>query len=327
MAQFLILLAGILQEIPTPSDSLPIKLTETEVVSTLDGTPQKIVYSVPERRLGPTLVFLHSWSGDYQQDNARWAKLAQSRGWAFLHPNFRGVNDHPEACGSRLARQDIIDALDWLLKKYPLDRNQVFLAGTSGGGHMTMLMAGYFPDRFAAASAWVGISDLTEWHRFHTREEKGRYAEMIEKSCGGPPGTSFEVDREYWERSPIHHLKRSGKLPIDIHAGIQDGKAGSVPFQHSIFAFNELAISRKGKPVSNREINELNSQGFLSIPTETDLEPDPDYGRKIHLRRHAPHGARLTIFEGGHEGLPPEAFRWFDQQIKQTTVDSKRPIN
>ena len=39
-------------------------------------------------------------------------------------------------------RQDILDAVDWVLKRYPVDEKRIYLTGTSGGGHMSMLMAG-----------------------------------------------------------------------------------------------------------------------------------------------------------------------------------------
>ncbi len=89
-----------------------------------------------------------------------------SRGWAFVEPNFRGVNDHPEACGSALARQDILDSIDWIQTQRPIDSQRIYLAGISGGGHMTMLMVAWHPDRFSAASAWVGSATWPSGTRF-----------------------------------------------------------------------------------------------------------------------------------------------------------------
>ena len=77
------------------------------------------------------------------QDHSEWLREAVNRQWVFIEPNFRGVNDHSEACGSTLARQDVLDAIDWALELGIADRERIYLAGVSGGGHMTMMMAAF----------------------------------------------------------------------------------------------------------------------------------------------------------------------------------------
>ena len=157
-------------------DELPV-LKEIEVESSQDGTLQPSRVWAPESAVDsrtPLLVSLHTWSSDYRQDRSRWLAEAASRGWIYIQPNFRGRNDHPEACGSHLAQHDVLDALDWCLAEYEVDTERIYLAGVSGGGHMTMLMAGRYPAMWAAASAWVGISDLAAWHRKHAGDRNGR---------------------------------------------------------------------------------------------------------------------------------------------------------
>ena len=146
---------------------------------------------------------LHTWSGGLEQRLPKMEQEAERRGWIYLFPHFRGPNSTPEACGSEMAQQDILDARNWVLKRYPVDKRRIYLSGASGGGHMTMLMAGRHPQAWTAASAWVGISDLAAWHKRHA---KGRYGQMVRQSCGGPPGASDEVDRQYKLRSPLTWL-------------------------------------------------------------------------------------------------------------------------
>lgn len=301
-----------------PSYQVP-KLSELIVPSSMDGTPQPSLFWAPERAASestPLLVFLHSWSGDYRQDNAAWQQEAVKRGWCYLHPNFRGVNRQPEACGSRLARQDVIDAIDALNKQLKVDSRRVYLAGTSGGGHMAMLMASYFPERFAAVSAWVGIADLVDWHDFHVKEGKpDRYAIMTRDSLGGPPGTSAAVDAQYRERSPLYHLSRSGHLPIELAAGVKDGKTGSVPIRHSLRAFNVLAAARNAASIPEADIETLWNEGRLAKPQPGDESDDESLGRAVLLRRHAG-SARVTIFDGGHEGLARPACEWLARHAR-----------
>ena len=58
------------------------------------------------------LVFLHTWSGSIEQGPLL-IGLAKQRGWVMVAPDFRGINDHPEACASDLASQDIVDAVEY----------------------------------------------------------------------------------------------------------------------------------------------------------------------------------------------------------------------
>lgn len=300
-------------------------LSEFTVRSTLDGTDQPSMLWAPTRAANeatPLFVVLHTWSGDYRQNNDDWLREAAERQWIYLHPNFRGPNTRPQACGSRLARQDVLDAVDHVIAKFRVDESRIYLAGASGGGHMTMLMAAYYPRRFSAASAWVGISDLALWHRFHTKDGKpGRYAQMVEASCGGVPGASRQVDAEYRARSPIFHLQHVGKLPIELSAGVNDGHVGSVPIHHSLWAFNEIAKAGGYVPVSTKEMDELWTNRRLSTPRDSDRRVDSAYDRKIRLRRRAG-PARVTIFVGGHEGLPHAAADWLARHRRATRAVS-----
>jgi pimeloyl-ACP methyl ester carboxylesterase len=311
------------------ADELPA-LTEIKITSSIDGTKQPSLLWAPEStkaKQAPLLVLLHTWSGSYKQNNSAWQAEAVKRGWIYLHPNFRGPNNRPEACGSKLARQDILDAIDHVIANYKVDESRVYLAGASGGGHMTMLMAGYYPERFSAASAWVGISDLAEWYRFHTKDGKpGNYAQMTSNSCGGAPGESKKIDSEYKARSPIFNLHRVGDLPIELCAGVKDGKTGSVPIQHSLNAFNVIVKANSHSRIPQSEIDELWEKGRLSKPGEDDQGRDKRYGREIFLRRNAG-PARITIFDGGHEDIPPAGISWLEKHQRKTRKTDARRHN
>lgn len=300
-------------------------LTETRIVSSLDRAEQSVLYWAPEKartETVPMLVFLHSWSGNYQQKNDKWLREAVARNWVYLHADFRGPNNSPKACGSRFARQDILDAMDWATTTFQIDRDRVYLAGTSGGGHMAMLMAGHHPDRFSAVSAWVGISDLAEWYAFHSRDGKpGRYAQMVLNSLGGPPGESKNRDADYRDRSPRFHLQNVGTLPVELCAGVRDGHSGSVPIMHSLRAFNVIARAADTEPISEEEISQLWKSGKLANPRPTDSAADKGYGREIHLRR-ASNLSRVTIFDGGHEGFPVPACDWLSRH-KRSSVPTQ----
>ncbi len=267
-------------------------------------------YDTSESQRYPVLVALHTWSSSVEQNNAEWEKQAFDRDWIYIFPHFRGPNSRPEACGSKLAQQDILDALAYAKATYRTDKSRIYLAGVSGGGHMTMLMVSRHPQYWTAASAWVGISDLSKWHEKHAET---RYGAMLRASCGGAPGTNAMVDQQYKERSPIHYLANSIRVPLDIAAGIHDGHTGSVPISHSLKAFNVIATAAKTKPVTAQEMKALSTPaGRLVTPWASDQMTDKVLGREIHLRRYAAQ-SRVTIFEGGHEGIAAAAFDWLSK--------------
>ena len=287
--------------------------------SSIDNVEQNMrVFEAPGDSR-PLLIALHTWSFDYTQDVCdEYFEECSKRGWHCVFPNFRGPNDRPEACASTLAMQDIMDAVNWATENLAVDHRRIFLCGTSGGGHMALQMAGNFPSTWTAVSAWVGISDLARWHA-ETNARGMNYSENVELICGGSPGASALIDKEYKNRSPLTSLWRANIIPVDINAGIHDGHGGdlggegSVPVGQSIRAFNEIAKAAGNKDdiISEDIIELIESDEKVPDYVMTETSEDPSYGRKIHLRRTSGL-SRLSLFEGGHEIVYNAAFTWFE---------------
>ena len=137
----------------------------------------------------------------------------------------------------------------------------------------------------------------------------------MRKVCGGAPGDSAAVDKQYRLRSPLTHLHRAAKVALDISAGVHDGHTGSVPVRHGLDAFNAIAKAAGEAPIPAAEIAQISRRnGRLERPMPSDRVVDPSFARKIHLRRHAGR-ARVTIFEGGHEGIETAAIAWLEKHI------------
>ena len=299
-----------------PSAFLLGQVEEVKIKSSLDDSKQSAIFYKPKEREKPVplLVILHSWSGNYKQSLHReceaWCK---QEGWSYLKPDFRGPNRNPQATGSELAVQDILDAVEFAKRKTRIDEKKILLVGTSGGGYMSLLMAGRAPNLWAGVSAWVPISDLSAWHS-ETKKKGLKYFREVEKSCGGPPGKSKEVDQQYSKRSPLTYLaKAKGITNLDVNAGIRDGHSGSVPVSHSLHAFN--AVAERIDQVPQALIDELVQTA--KVPRSHAFSgKDPSYGIKKPLFRRMSGKARVTLFEGGHELVSGAALAWLSKQRK-----------
>jgi dipeptidyl aminopeptidase/acylaminoacyl peptidase len=287
-------------------------LTEVKYISTADGSEQPAMFFVPDTKEAvPLLVALHTWSGDYKQNHhAKCAEWCINKGWAYIHPDFRGPNRRPEATGSDLVVKDIVSAVDYAKKMMRIDTTRIYLVGTSGGGYTALVMAGHHPEIWAGISAWVPISDLKAWY-FECKRSGQKYFEDIVKSCGGAPGDNPRIDAEYQKRSPLTYLANARAVTLHINAGIRDGHDGSVPVSHSLRAFNTVAAPKDR--LSESEIRFFVEEAAVPPHLSASLS-DPTYGEKYPLFRRSSDRVTVTIFEGGHELIPGAAMNWLEKQ-------------
>jgi pimeloyl-ACP methyl ester carboxylesterase len=292
-----------------------------DVPSSKDGTLQKVIYWRPDSaarlvdgRAVPLLVFLHSWSGGFEQ-GPPWIDQAKKMGWVLVAPDFRGPNSRPEACASDLASQDILDAVAFARRDARIDETRIYLVGGSGGGHMSLVMAARAPELWAGVSAWVPISDLAAWHA-ESKARKNNYAKMLEQSCGGAPGSATEA--EYRHRSPLFHLAAAKGVPLDINTGIHDGHTGSVPVSHSLRAFNVLALP--DKQISTEDIDFMVREQKIPAALAAEKQDDPERQKAVLFRRNSGN-ARVTVFEGGHDSESSAAVLWLSRQRKGQPAD------
>ena len=290
--------------------------------SSADGTLQPtLLYDPRSKEPAPLLVALHTWGGNHKQAEPAYSEWCIRKGWVFVHPEFRGANTKPSACGSELVVQDILSVVEWAKQKTLVDPKRIYLIGASGGGYASMLMAGRAPEVWAGVSAWCGIFDLRDWHAKH---RGGPYGRAIEAACGGAPGTDSLVDEEYRKRSASAWLENAKGLPVDINAGIFDGHKGSVPVSHSLKAFNVLSDS-SGR-VTEAEISLMTEKP--EVPEELLFKGmDPLYKKWNVLFRRISQNSRVTLFQGGHEIVHVAGLAWLEQQRKGQAAVWEVPVS
>ena len=233
-------------------------MKEIIVISSLDNTEQPSLFYEADAPNRPLLVGLHTWSNDRFNQRDNLLPMAKKNGWNLLLPEFRGPNlvsnqKAEQACGSLLAKQDIIDAINHVVEKYPIDKESILLLGASGGGHMALLMAGYAPKLFRAIGSFVPISDLAKWHA-----ENKHYSAHIERCLGGAP--SEKTESEYKYRSPISYSSEIAESRLKIFTGKWDS---SVPCHHGLDMYNEIF---KAKP--DAEVYFEMFDGYHEMPLE-----------------------------------------------------------
>ncbi len=205
---------------------------EIFIKSSLDGTMQPSLYYAAEGEASrPLLVGLHTWSFDRYNPIEYLLGFAEEENFNLLLPEFRGPNFYssPEpmkTCGSIYAKQDIKDAIDHIVDTRTVDKDNIFLVGLSGGGHMAMLMAGYCPEYFKAIAPFVPISDIAVWKE----ECPEGYVKHIIACTNGDSG-------EMYDRSPVKYMDTIAKANMKIFHGKRDNV---VPVHQSIDFYCEM---------------------------------------------------------------------------------------
>jgi dipeptidyl aminopeptidase/acylaminoacyl peptidase len=212
-------------------------IEEFIVKSTVDGSDEPNLFYKADDSEGerPLIVALHSWSFDRHNQVDNFLPICRERNFHLILPEFRGPNiasnpRAPEACASKLAMQDIIDAVEYVKGVCKVDTKNILLFGASGGGHMSMMMAGYAPKLWRSVGAFVGISDVGRWY-----DDNPSYDAGMEACCGGKPEGEHLL--QYRLRSPITYVENIAKAEIVLYHGKWDP---SVPFTHSVRLFNMI---------------------------------------------------------------------------------------
>ncbi|MEY5026193.1 MAG: hypothetical protein RLZZ244_1721 [Verrucomicrobiota bacterium] len=298
----------------TPLPGWPPAVSEQHYRSRADQTLQPTLFYRPQASTpAPLLVALHTWGGTHLQAEPAYAEWCIRKGWVLVHPHFRGPNKTPEACGSDLVVQDILSVVEWAQSQAPVDPNRIYLIGCSGGGFASMLLAGRAPHLWAGVSQWCGIFDLRDWHSERSRNPSDPYARMMEAACGGPPGSSPEVDAQYRHRSASTWFASAAGIPMDLNTGIWDGHKGSVPVSHSLKAFNTLAAPEKRIP--DEDLRSMTT--LAQVPEALRFDGgDPLYSKRPVLLRRISGQTRVTVFEGGHESVLGAGLAWLELQRK-----------
>ena len=190
----------------------------------LEGLLIRPLDEVAGRRY-PLIVYVHGGpeaheSNGWQTSYSKPGQVAAARGFAVLHPNYRGSTGRGVAF-SKLGQgdpagkefDDIVDAVDHLVATGLVDPKKVGVTGGSYGGYATAWLSTRYSERFAAGVMFVGISDKISKVGTTDIPDEEFLVHALER-----PWDNWQ---KMLERSPIYHAGKS-RTPLLILHGKDD---------------------------------------------------------------------------------------------------------
>jgi poly(3-hydroxybutyrate) depolymerase len=234
--------------------------------SELDGRPQRVLVHVPRSyqpgatERYPLVVLLHGYNGSPRSVMRAFLDTDSTA----PHPAVNGFIVAPHAHGNTFYRgpgeREVMQALDWMLKDYRIDRERVSISGVSMGGTGTAHLALRYADRFAAAAPLCGYQSF-----FVRRDIKNR------------PLRTWEQDQmHHW--SPASWAENGRFVPLHVAHGTKD-----FPLENSkvlIESYRKLGYSLVEEwPDIGHSVWEVSYKGARLWPWLSQKRKDPEPAR------------------------------------------------
>lgn len=247
-----------------PANPSALNKLEPVTIVSRDGLPligylSKPVLENPQKL--PMVLYVHGgpWARDYWEPDPM-VQFLSNRGYAVLQINYRGSSGfgraYQDAANGEFAgkmHDDLIDAVNWAVKKNIADPDNIAIAGYSYGGYAAMAGLAFTPDVFKCGIAINGVSNWMDYLNgfpdpppLYRKRGTGIWLDFL----GDPDKSKDRPDIE--KRSPLFFAENV-KNPILIVYGNQDG---IVDASQSVKMIAEL--KKYGKKVYQKEFD---SQG------------------------------------------------------------------
>jgi dipeptidyl aminopeptidase/acylaminoacyl peptidase len=222
------------QDAPWVSSSAATLAPVTPELTTtwsFDRTAIKLEVFTPVRAArSPVVIDLHG--GPEDRVRPRWQPFVQflvARGFAVVQPDVRGSTGYGAAFAAlddgplrEDAVRDVGAVLDWIATRPDLDRDRVFVMGTSYGGFLALSALARFPERLRGGIVLSGIADIPTFlattradRRDNRRAEYGDERDPDTRAFLARISPLANVDRI---RAPVllAHGRRDPRVPIAV---------------------------------------------------------------------------------------------------------------
>ncbi|THV04435.1 putative acetylxylan esterase [Dendrothele bispora CBS 962.96] len=171
-----------LSNIVSAQTSLPPASTLTQITADIGPNPNNVgmfVYRPATVSQNPALIVaIHFCTGSAQAyfTGTQYAQLSEQHGFIVIYPDapregkcFDVHSTETLTHNGGGDSQGIASMVQFAIDNYGVDASKVFVTGTSSGAMMTNVMAGSYPDLFAAASIYSGVpfgcfAGTSEWN-------------------------------------------------------------------------------------------------------------------------------------------------------------------
>ncbi len=228
---FLIMATGLVCAKPLTTAPLDTLFFESQAVdfiqipSTITRNVKFAIVVFKPEKPSPVLLLAHGWHGHAKRPKPTTANPYP--GYLTVQVDMRGrkfSTGKPDANGYEL--YDYYDAYQYVIenyKQYISNPDLVYFLGGSGGGGNGYGLLGKFPDLFASAVIYCGISDYALWFR---QDFLGEFRDEMRPWIGSAPSSNLEA---YNSRSGITTVKNL-QTPVFIVHGETDER---VPVSHA----------------------------------------------------------------------------------------------
>ena len=195
----------------------------------------------------PTMLWVHGgpWARDSYGYNSVHQWLA-NRGYAVLSVNYRGstgigkgfINaSHGQWAGKM--HDDLIDAVEWAIRRGIAEEDRIAIGGGSYGGYATLVGVTFTPDVFACGVDIVGPSNLVTLIESFPEYWKPFLDATFHRGIGDP--STEEGRREAVSRSPLH---KAGdiEVPLLIGQGANDPRVTVIESEQIVDAMKQSEL-------------------------------------------------------------------------------------
>lgn len=180
-----------------------------------------------ENSLPPLLVVIHG--GPTSRATSEFSELKQyfcSKGFALLDINHRGSTGYGRKFRQALLENwgefdadDISNAINYAIDNRWVDKDLVFIRGSSAGGYAVLRSLTQFPQLFAGGACYYGIGNLITLseitHKFEAKYTDRLVGETFNPDTANQPGSRFVT------RSPIFQIENLSS-PLIMFQGEDD---------------------------------------------------------------------------------------------------------
>jgi hypothetical protein len=195
------------------------------------------------------ILFLHTWSGDYQQVKTAFPELAAVESACIISPNFNGPNTTAQALGS----DDTLIRIDAVVKdaQSKTGLKRLDISAVSGGTMEALSYMGKYPGKVHAASIWLVIYDLASI--YNTTQDQQLKDNMLAILGAAPTGPDDPV---YLERSPRARLSTiKGPTKLTMNVGTMDtstpGLQALLAKDHITSVAKDVSVTIKTWPITH----------------------------------------------------------------------------